>query len=339
MSKLWPFRWGLCIALALSCGLGGRARAQDTEYDTLVHDALAEYSAGRFLEARALFVQAHGQKPSARTLRGMGRAAFGAQLYAQAVAELAAALDSRVNALTPKMREEVEELIMRARKRVGRFSIKLDPPDSEVLVDGGSAVFDATGALLLDAGRRQLVVRAQGHVQRETLLDVGGGEDSELDLSISLAAQRNETDPLAAAAANRPEEAGSESSGLLDPRDVAPAQPPVKERPFPWLAVGAFGLAAAAGVVGIVELQHRDAGIKSWNASSCGSRANDPGCRKLQSGWHRSTTWGIVSFGLMGAFAGTGLLLLVLEPGRERQSHTTVACGVLLNGVSCALRM
>ena len=51
------------------------ARAADddqTPVSVLIGDAVAEYDAGHFQEARALFRQAHERQPTARTLRGIG---------------------------------------------------------------------------------------------------------------------------------------------------------------------------------------------------------------------------------------------------------------------------
>src|SRR6185295_14720316 len=50
----------------------------------LLARAIAEYDAGRFLEARALFRRAQQESPSARTLRGIGMASFELRDYVAA---------------------------------------------------------------------------------------------------------------------------------------------------------------------------------------------------------------------------------------------------------------
>src|SRR5262249_43441282 len=58
----------------------------------LIADAVAEYDAGHFEEARALFRRAQAEAPSARTLRGIGMASFELRDYVEADRALAAAL-------------------------------------------------------------------------------------------------------------------------------------------------------------------------------------------------------------------------------------------------------
>jgi len=55
-------------------------------------DAVAEYEAGHYQEARALFRQAHEKSPTARTLRGIGMASFELRDYVEATRALTASL-------------------------------------------------------------------------------------------------------------------------------------------------------------------------------------------------------------------------------------------------------
>ena len=54
----------------------------------LIGDAVAEYDAGHFQEARALFRQAHEKSPTARTLRGIGMCSFELRDYVEAARAL-----------------------------------------------------------------------------------------------------------------------------------------------------------------------------------------------------------------------------------------------------------
>jgi hypothetical protein len=69
------FRWLCALAVGLGCAaLPARAQQQaasERDYDAVVLDATREFDAGRFEEARALFVRANELRPSARTLRGL----------------------------------------------------------------------------------------------------------------------------------------------------------------------------------------------------------------------------------------------------------------------------
>jgi hypothetical protein len=236
------------------------------------------------------------------------------------------------------MRREAQERVAAARGHIGRFTVQLDHLDAEFTVDGGVPVFDGDGLLLLDAGMRRLVVRAQGRVQRETVLEVQAGERGALGLAASLAVQRDDRDLLAEAAREAPEPTAPPAS-LLPAGVEHPVAAPSHERPFPWLAAGAFGAAAISGVFAIVQFDRRDDRITAWKQSNCRMRPSERACSELRSGWHSATTWGVVSLGLMGAFTATGVLLLVLQPGADETGTPALACSPLAPGFGCALRM
>jgi hypothetical protein len=313
-----------------------KVRAEDGEYERLVKDALSEFAARHYLESRALFLQAHELKPSARTLRGLGQAAFGAKLYGQTIVDLQGALESGINPLPPTMRREVERTIQRARSYVGRFKLTLNPPDSQVVVDGGQPVFDRDGALLLDTGERQVVVRAKDRVERETMLRVAGGEEKTLDLSVSLAATLSDRDPIPQPTPEPSHELPTRSI-QLETAPRTPPEPPSEAGSFPWLAVGAFGAAAISGGIGIWQWQHRNARITSWNVSACSLMTDEPACQSLNAGWHRATTAGIIAFSLAGAFGATGIVLLAVRS--TPHADVALACTPLGIGVGCQLRM
>jgi hypothetical protein len=324
----------LSILLVVPASYSSVVRADEIGYEQLVRDALSEFRAGRYLESRSLFLQAHELKPSARTLRGMGQAAFGAKLYAQAIADLTTALMSEVNPLTPKMQREAEATIARARNYTGRFRLTLDPPDAQLTVDGGRPVYDTDGALLLDVGLRQVAVHADGRADRESTVQVVGGEERTLNLSVSLAATPTDRDPLAGVDTSTPPDLRERQ---LEPTRPSPAAAK-DERPFPWLAVGAFGLSAVGLVGGIVSLQVHNSNISSWNSADCINNPDLLKCIQWRSNWEAATTWEIISFSLAGAFAATGVVLLVIH--NNDNSETAIRCGPSgLVGLACQMRM
>src|SRR3954468_5859705 len=73
-----------------------RALAQDPaetpQYRSLLEEAVAEYDARRYEEARALFRRAHDLSPNARTMRGIGMASFELREYVEALRALEGAL-------------------------------------------------------------------------------------------------------------------------------------------------------------------------------------------------------------------------------------------------------
>lgn len=335
-----------CVLFAFGLALvqppPAAAQDSDADYDQLVADALAEYRAKHYLEARALFARAHELRPSARTLRGLGQAAFGAQLYSNAIVDLNTALGSDVNKLTPKMRREVEQTIGRAREYCGRFWVTLDPPDAELTVDGNHPVFDKDGALLLDVGLRRVRVSVPGKADRETSLQVTGGEEKNLAFSVAMEAKPPE-DPVPTIAEGPPVQAPPPDIHL--DLNKPQSQPPSEPKPFPWLAVGAFGLSGIGIGVGLWKWQERNSRIKSWKQQGCTTNPNDPICSWFQSKWQAATTWEIVSFSLAGAFAATGVVLLVLNGTDDDEQEfvpettTNLACGPMGVGLTCQLRM
>jgi hypothetical protein len=325
---------GLCTGLWWMASAVGSAQApRESSYEQIVAEALVEFGAGRYLESRALFMEAHALKASARTLRGMGQAAFHAQLYAQAIADLSAALQSDVHKLTPKLRREAESVIARARTYTGRFWVKLDPQQAELLVDGEPAVFDEDGALLLDVGARQVLVRANGKSDREVSLRVIGGEETSLSLNTSLEPTPAQLDAAPVATAE-----------ALDPaprRPFKPSQPRAAQeapRPFPWLATGAFGLAAVGLGTGFFFMDQSANIHGRWLRQGCMSMA-DSTCDFFRRQRQQRITWEVASFSLAGAFAITGVILLVTRGQDEDDSETALSCGLGAVGLGCRLQM
>src|SRR5215510_11512113 len=87
----------------------GRLQAQSSEFDSLIGEAVREFAAENFVEARSLFERAHALEPNARTLRALGLCAFELKQYTQAASELDAALKDLRKPLTPELTESVAE--------------------------------------------------------------------------------------------------------------------------------------------------------------------------------------------------------------------------------------
>jgi tetratricopeptide (TPR) repeat protein len=134
--------------------------ASEAEYQTALKNALDEFNAGNWEEARALFERAHALQPSARTLRGLGITAFEERHYVDALSYLRAALADRRKPLTAAQRTEVTALSQRAEGNIVRLSLELSPADAQVRIDGRPATLDAERTLLLDPGRYEIVVSA-----------------------------------------------------------------------------------------------------------------------------------------------------------------------------------
>ena len=93
--------WTLSIVFAFGRAWGAaapatRESAESRQYTSLLEEAVSEYDARRYEEARALFRKAHDISPNARTLRGIGMASFELREYVEALRALEGALAASV---------------------------------------------------------------------------------------------------------------------------------------------------------------------------------------------------------------------------------------------------
>jgi hypothetical protein len=167
-------------------GGGDRSDKNDPQAASLIADAVSEYDAGRFEEARALFKLAHARAPTARTLRGIGMASFEMRDYVEATRALATSLREERRPLTAEQRRQTEALLRRAEAFVGRFTPRLQPPDATLLVDGLPAQREADGTVLLPFGRHRLAARCATCIPSERTVDVDvvGGEKTDVEIAL-----------------------------------------------------------------------------------------------------------------------------------------------------------
>lgn len=192
--------WVLGVALCAACVMVPPASAQDTagedEYLTVLEGALAEYEAHNYDEAYALFLRAHGMRPSARTERALGKAAFELRRYLEAMRWLEQALSDTRSPLTDEMRAECESLIVRARTFVGTFTIRANVEGGHVEVDTqpveGDPSSEAGVRVMLDLGEHAIAVRSEGYEMAMRQLAVHGGENETLEFAL-VRTRRSET--------------------------------------------------------------------------------------------------------------------------------------------------
>lgn len=168
-----PIRAFVCI-LAL-CGwtwsLDARAQSARTrsagteqassEYRRAIEEALVEFEAGRYAEARVLFTRAHELEPNARTARGIGSCAFELSDYLGAIVAFEEALSSERRPLDARLRQQTEQLLARARTFVGRVNLIVEPSSARVTVDGHPPV-TREGAILLNPGEHEIRIESEG---------------------------------------------------------------------------------------------------------------------------------------------------------------------------------
>lgn len=158
------------------------AQRGEGDYDALVEEALEEFWAGRYREAISVFHAALDHRESARVFRGIGKAYFELGEYVDALRFLERALGSEVDPLTRDLREDVDELIARARRHVATLEIQVRPADAEISVDG--ALTDGP-SVRVGAGEHTITVRAPGHETAERTVRVAGGQTESVRIWLS----------------------------------------------------------------------------------------------------------------------------------------------------------
>lgn len=174
----------LIVGALLSCAQAA-AQEDDPRYRAAIEQAVAEFDAARFPEARALFLRAHDIQPNARTLRGVGLASFEMRDYVEAYRALTASLRETARPLTSEQRSAVEALIERTAAFLGFYRVQLAPAGATLSLDGAAPVQTEDGRLVLPIGEHELVARMEGHREARARVRVRGGEDEPLELELA----------------------------------------------------------------------------------------------------------------------------------------------------------
>ena len=177
--------WLLCWALSSHAwAVRAEEAAEPEAYRATVEEALTEYAAKNYEEASALFQRAHALFPNARTLRGLGMAAFELRRYEESIRHLSAALESDVRPLDQALRADTEALRSRARAFVAQVTLRVDPESAVLSLDGERVHNPAPMPLLLPLGQHVIAAEASGHAPARRKLRVRGGETLELQLKL-----------------------------------------------------------------------------------------------------------------------------------------------------------
>lgn len=215
--------------------LASPAVAQEAEppptYDPIIDSAVAEFAAGRWQEARALFLEAHALFPNARTLRGVGMASYELRDYPETVRTLEAALLETRRPLTEEQRGQVNTLLEQARAFIGRFVVPAAPGGSRIYVDDARVEIDPAwpaepAPIVLGIGEHTVEIRSESGAVASARILVRGRTEEPLDIDLA---------PLVPASPSQ------RTHGAPPPPSVDPA-------PFVVLGVG-LGVAAIGGLL------------------------------------------------------------------------------------------
>ena len=243
------------VLLGLLWGAAATAYAQAKpadEYKKAIEGAVYEFDAGNWPEARVLFEQAHALRPSARTLRGMGKVSFELKEYVRAQKELNASLVELRSPLSEAQRHEVLGLLLRVEKFIGKLVVHVKPTDAaaSIILDGSSV----EGELKLDLGQHELSVQARGYRSLTRTVSIEGGKTQRLELTLTpvdvtrgitqpAAAEQNETMFGATGAPATPQPSDQSRSGVL-------------QQWWFWTIVGAVVVGGAATAIALTAQSH-----------------------------------------------------------------------------------
>jgi len=288
---------GLWLSPSDAWAQSGTSDHTVAQYRTLIRQAIDQYDAGNYQEAKVLFTEAHQVSPNARTLRGLGLVAYAMRDYIQAIPYLEGALASQTKPLDKRLTDEVERVIGRARSFVGRVHITLSPQNAQLRANGWDVVPDSEGVIVLNPGVNELVATAPEHQPLTRRVRVEPGASLDLDLALA------RTDSVAASA-----DANGGSESLT-----------------PWLVTGVSAAVAVGGGVllgvalsQIADVERTDPTTTSWSALAADSD-------------HSQTlsTLGIVMLGAGLAGVATGLTWRFLL----RDESAQLSLGVSPNGL------
>lgn len=320
---------GLLLVAVWVCAMTagtGRLAAQDAgseaAYKELIEQALSEFKHKNWPEARILFTRAHELNPNARTLRGMGIVSFEMRDYLNGVINLKAALEDTRQPLTDAQRKECETLLTRARAYVGVYTLKLEPQDAQVLLDGDVPTRDEENHMLVPFGEHTLSAKAPGYQDGSTRLNVQGGERGEVSLVL-------QTEPAPVAVAVLPVGAANEpAQPVATSTNPYPAEPATSRAndggfrghglKYTWVALGASavfgGTAAVMWTLGDKELKDLDDACQTRAAGADPCTPDNTSTEKVDR-FEKLTN---ASLGLSAAALVAAGVLMGLEWPRER---------------------
>ncbi|MEM1417611.1 MAG: hypothetical protein AAGH15_22125 [Myxococcota bacterium] len=158
--------------------------ARETAFRALIAEALAEYQAGNWAEARALFFQAHRVRSSANAVRLGAVCAYELREYPSAVRGFEEALAMTERPLSEQQRREANEGLGRALRFLGTVELAVSPAGAVVKVDGVVTAPDERGRFFLTPGTHEIRVEAPDHEPHAQRVSYVGGERERLAIAL-----------------------------------------------------------------------------------------------------------------------------------------------------------
>lgn len=286
---------------------------EDARYRATLKEALAEYDANHFEEARILFRRAHELNPNARTLRSIGMASFELRDYVPALRALSAALVETRKPLNAEQRAHAQGLLDKSRMFVDIYALKITPGDARILLDGRPVDYEPDGTVLLGFGTHTFEASKAGYTTRALTVNVRGGERKELSMTLERKAVASPR-PIAQAVAAPP---------------VVGGQASARKSGLKWfIGAGVAALLAGGSAYGWA--------LENSELNKCNNPAKDYGCDNKND---LRLLRNYAAIGTIGAGAAAVTMavigLVTRQPGNDQVASGRFRCLPTLSGVWC----
>lgn len=272
-------------------------------------------------QARQSFLEAWKLRPHYQIAANLGRAELMTGAYRDAAEHLAYFLREAPADVGAEDRAQARQWLDEAKAKIGTLTLKVEPPDAEVLVDGVALPAPLPPEVFVDPGKRVLEARRAGHVpaRRELELRAGQGEVVELRLAV-------------------------EPPPAPPPRPAPPPEPAWGRSPvLIGVGLGTAVAAAAAGtalfLVGEGKVSERDRVCGEYPAGKCvpGTLPRWDELERSRADLRNTGTWFIIGGGLIGA-ATVAYVVTGRSPVAERPRTGKVQVHVGPGGVGVSGR-
>jgi hypothetical protein len=301
-----------------------RAAGAQEKADELAHQGIELRRRGDDARALPLFQEAHRIAPTPRSAIQLGTVEQALSRWSDAEEHITLGLRSPEDPWIRKNRAAIDEALRTVKSHVASVEVTGDPVGAEVVVNGKPVgALPLAGPVRVNAGSVDVELNAAGHRRGFRTVNVPAGEYQTVVLRLEK---------------------------LEQPAPPVAAAPPSPASAWQrWAAMGAFGggaIAAGLGTYGIVRFDDR---VGSFNdgceegpqgALQKATHQPDAGCAQLQSDYRGARTLAIVGYGVAGALAATGVVLLLTAPDSPAGEKVSWACAPTLGrpGGTCGIR-
>ncbi len=308
------------VALAVT---EAAAQAPTADVDALMDQGVRLRSEGRDEDALTAFRRAWDLAHTPEALAQIALAEQALGRWVEAARDLATARESAADPWIARHRDHLVEAGTEIARHVGRVEVRSRSPGARLHVNGvDQGALPLAAPLRMAIGTQSFEVTAPGHIALGRLVDVRPGDDllEEFDLA-----------PMPA------------TPTVIAPPPGAPRTP--RAAPSGWVTAS-FAAAGAMLVGGAVALAWREVAAADFNAEGQSLCMVDPGdagrvyggatCESLASDRGTANALMITGFVAAGAFAATGVALLVARP--SARSLAGLRCAPGPGSLVCALR-